>query len=29
MKQALLSDSRIRLRAPEPEDLTVIYETEN
>ncbi|KAA6308402.1 Spermidine N(1)-acetyltransferase, partial [termite gut metagenome] len=29
MKQTLLSDSRIRLRAPEPEDLTLMYETEN
>ncbi|KAA6325947.1 Spermidine N(1)-acetyltransferase [termite gut metagenome] len=29
MKQTLLSDSRIRLRAPEPEDLALMYETEN
>ncbi|KAA6320784.1 Spermidine N(1)-acetyltransferase [termite gut metagenome] len=29
MKQTLLSDNHIRLRAPEPEDLTMIYETEN
>ncbi|KAA6312720.1 Spermidine N(1)-acetyltransferase, partial [termite gut metagenome] len=29
MKQTFLSDSHIRLRAPEPEDLDAVYEIEN